>query len=121
MAEMLQSRQVREPVSDELANQLLEKEIVDDANRNWLRLTTPLVGEPERQLVEGQKMDVEEGELPFDGQEAPDAIEQRRRWNENRDRGEGIVGLTPDDVVDEGGFEMGMKATGDDLQHGPTF
>jgi len=118
MADLLQRGQAGELRLDEMTDQLFEEEIVDDMYGNRRRCTAGhLVGKPQGQLVEGQEMNIQERKASFQSQETLEPIEQGSGGDEHRNRSEWIRSLGSLKMLNERGFEMGMKRTGDDLQH----
>ncbi|GKS63491.1 hypothetical protein YTPLAS72_07950 [Nitrospira sp.] len=89
-------------MSCEMADELLKEQIVDNPNARRLILTADLTHETKGELMKGEKMDIEECTLSFTTKQSFDAIKQRARWDQNRNRGEGVLRLGMTDVIDEG-------------------
>ena len=85
-----------------MTDELLEEQIVDDPNARRLILTADLTRETKGELMKGEKVDIEERTLSFTTKQSFDPIEQRARWDQNRNRGEGVIRLGMTDMIDEG-------------------
>jgi len=84
-----------------MADELLEEQIVDNPNARRPVLTADLTRETKGELMKGEKVDIEERTLSLTTKQSFDAIEQRARWDQNRDRGTGVIRLCMTDMIDE--------------------
>jgi hypothetical protein len=75
MADVLERREAGEPATHEMADQLLKKQLIYDLERRGCSsLLSSLIQKPERQLVKGEDMDVEQRETLFDGEQPADSV-----------------------------------------------
>jgi len=99
---------------------LFEKEIVYRLQGwSWtdLRDRREIVTQMEGQLVERQKMDIEEGVRLVTGEYLFEMLDQGARGNNDGERSKGIADLTGPNVLDQGTIKSWMKRPGDDAKH----
>ena len=105
-------------MDDQVAYQVLEKQIVGDAKRRPRRRASTLLGsETKRELMEGHQVHIEQRQPALDGQQATKAIENGFRWDDDGNGRPCVVSFEALDQFDERSFERGMKGAGDDLEH----
>lgn len=104
MSEPPQRRQFMRPSFDQVADQIFEEEVVDEAETNVMR-TASLVRQSKGELMEGQEMKIEERQAAFDRQYPANAVQNRLRGYDDGDGGPGVASFDPLDVFDERGFE----------------
>jgi hypothetical protein len=76
MSKMLKGREAGESASGQVTDELLEEQIVNNANGDGPALTEHFVGKAERQLMEGEHMDIEPAARRLLSQQTLDAIEE---------------------------------------------
>jgi hypothetical protein len=99
---------------------LFEEEIVDELQgrfRTGPRDCHKIFTQTEGQLVERQKMDIEEGPRLVKGEYLFEMLDQGGRGNNDGERSKAIADLTGPNVLDQGTIENRMKRPGDNPKH----
>jgi hypothetical protein len=118
MAQVLERDERWQFLLNDPPDQLLEEEIAGRTkDRSGIIKGTSFIMQPERQLVKGQEMQVEQREPALHGQQPADALAQDCGGNEHREGTEWFAGSGLLDTINESGLEVRMEATGNDLQH----
>jgi hypothetical protein len=75
VSDVLQWCQPREAISGEIADELLEKQIVNNANSRHPSLTVDLICQAKSELVKGKQMHIEQHTVPLSAKKPFDAVE----------------------------------------------
>lgn len=101
MSDLLKGCQARGPISCEVADKLLEKQIVNNTNSRRPILTVDFIRKAKGELMKGEEMDIEESTLSLTTEQTFESIKQRFRWDKNRNRGKEVVCLCAMELIDE--------------------
>jgi hypothetical protein len=104
MCEPPERRQFIRPSFDQVADQIFEEEVVDEAKSN-MTSTASLVRQSKGELMESQEMKIEERQAVFDRQYLADAVKNRLRRGHDGDGDPSVNSFDALDVFDERGFE----------------
>jgi len=99
---------------------LLEEEVIDQLQGpvlTWLGDRYEIIAQPEGQLVERQKVDIEEGSRLVMSEGLFQLLDERSRGNNDSERSKGIVALTTSNIFDQRRLKDWMERPGDDAKH----